>query len=357
MTAAVDVVVIGAGQAGLAAGYYLRRTDLSWIILDAEEGPGAAWRHGWDSLRLFSPAQWSSLPGWPMPPSPGGTPGRDDVIAYFAAYEQRYQLPIQRPVRVSGVHRAGEQFRVETDRGEYLARAVISAAGTWGKPVIPHYPGREHFRGVQLHSAQYRSPGPFRDQVVLVVGGGNSGAQIFAEVSQVAEAFWVTLKEPRFLPDDVDGRVLFQWATERYLARQAGRPAAEPPGGLGDIVMLPPVREARARGVLESVRPFVRFTESGVVWPEGTETRVDAVIWCTGFGYALGHLAPLGVVEPGGRVAVAGTRSVREPRLWLLGYGEWTGEASATIIGVGRYARSTVAEIAVALHEVPASSP
>lgn len=349
MTTTSDVVVIGAGQAGLAAGYYLRRTNLSWAILDTEDGPGAAWRHGWDSLRLFSPAQWSSLPGWPMPPSLDGTPGRDDVIAYFAAYERRYQLPVERPVRVIAVRRAGDRLRVESDRGDYLARAVISATGTWGKPVIPGYPERERFRGVQLHSAQYRSPEPFRDQVVLVVGGGNSGAQIFAEVSQVAETFWVTLKEPRFLPDDVDGRVLFQWATERYLARQAGRPAAEPPGGLGDIVMVPPVREARARGVLESVRPFVRFTETGVVWPEGNETRVDAVIWCTGFGYALDHLAPLGVIEPDGRIAVQGARAVGEPRLWLLSYGEWTGEASATIIGVGRYARSTVAEIAAAL--------
>jgi len=354
MTPAFDVVVIGAGQAGLAAGYYLRRTGLRWTILDAEEGPGAAWRHSWDSLRLFSPAQWSSLPGWPMPQSAEGTPSRDDVIAYFTTYEQRYQLPIRRPVKATAVRRAGEQLRVETSHSEYLARAVISATGTWGKPFIPDYPERERFRGVQLHSAQYRSPEPFRDQVVLIVGGGNSGAQILAEVSQVAETFWVTLNEPRFLPDDVDGRVLFQRATERFFARQEGRSIEEPAGGLGDIVMMPPVRAARARGVLESVRPFVRFTETGVVWPEGTEMRVDTVIWCTGFSFALDHLAPLGIVEADGHIALDGTRSVREPRLWLLGYGEWTGEASATILGVGRYARSTVADVAAALHAEPA---
>ena len=92
-----DIVVIGAGQAGLAVGYYLRRTPYSWIILDAEPGSGAAWRHGWNSLRLFSPAQWSSLPGWPMPPGADGAPSRDEVLAYFAAYEARYALPIQRP--------------------------------------------------------------------------------------------------------------------------------------------------------------------------------------------------------------------------------------------------------------------
>jgi hypothetical protein len=113
--------------------------------------------------------------------------------------------------------------------------------------------------------------------------------------------------------------------------------------------MVEPVREARDRGALASVRPFTSFTETGVVWPDGREEAVDAVIWCTGFRPALGHLDPLGVVEPGGRVLVAGTRAVKEPRLWLVGYGDWTGFASATLIAVGRTARATVREISPAI--------
>lgn len=113
--------------------------------------------------------------------------------------------------------------------------------------------------------------------------------------------------------------------------------------------MVPPVRDARDRGVLQSTRPFERFTTAGVVWPDGTEERMDAVIWCTGFRPALAHLRPLNVVEEDGRVRLDGTRSVREPRLWLVGYGNWTGFASATLIGVGRSARATVAEIESAL--------
>lgn len=104
--------------------------------------------------------------------------------------------------------------------------------------------------------------------------------------------------------------------------------------------MVPPVRDARERGVLKSVRPFDRFTEEGVVWSDGREEKIDAVIWCTGFKPALEHLRPLRVVEPGGRVELEGNRSIREPRLWLVGYGDWTGFASATLIGVGRSARS-----------------
>jgi putative flavoprotein involved in K+ transport len=156
----------------------------------------------------------------------------------------------------------------------------------------------------------------------------------------------VTVEPPQFLPDDVDGRVLFERATARFAALQAGHePGREPAGGLGDIVMVPSVKEARARGVLHSVRPFVAFTPDGVGWPDGRETVVDAVIWCTGFRPSLDHLAPLDILEADGHIAVRGTRAVREPRLWLVGYGEWTGFASATILGVGRTARVTVAEI------------
>ena len=342
---AKDVIVIGGGQAALATAYFLRRTGLSFMLLDAEEGPGGAWRHGWDSLRLFSPATWSSIAGWMMPPVQDGYPKRDHVIDYLTRYEARYQFPIERPVRVTSVERKDDMLRVHTEDGHWDAKAVVSATGTWSNPFIPAYPGIELFQGQQLHSAHYVEAGPFSGQRVLVVGGGNSGAQILAEVSKVADTTWVTPTEPMFLPDDVDGRVLFERATERWKAQQEGRDIGQPVGGLGDVVMVPPVVEARERGVLHAVRPFERFTRDGVVWPNGAETAVDAVIWCTGFKPALEHLASLQLINDQGRVDVEGTRAVHEPKLWLVGYGEWTGSASATLIGVTRTARSTVAEI------------
>jgi len=138
--------------------------------------------------------------------------------------------------------------------------------------------------------------------------------------------------------------VLFERATQRYRFVQEGS-EEEPVRGLGDIVMVPPVREARERGGLKSVKPFGSFTEEGVVWSDGTEEPIDAVIWCTGFRPSLEHLEPLGVIGEDGRVETDGTRSVLERRLWLVGYGDWTGYVSATLIGVGRTARSTVEEI------------
>lgn len=237
---------------------------------------------------------------------------------------------------------------METDAGTWRARAAVSAIGTWARPYVPGVPGREAFRGEQLHSARYRAPDAFAGRRVLVVGGGNSGAQVLAEVSRVGRATWVTLEEPRFLPDEVDGRFLFEQATARYQALREGRDPG-PPRSLGDVVMTTPMREARERGVLHAVRPPARFTADGVVWADGREEAIDAVIWCTGFRPALEHLAPLGVIDDAGRVELRGTRSVRAPRLWLVGYGEWAGFASATLIGVGRSARATAEEIGRAL--------
>ena len=339
------MAVIGGGQAALAIGYYLRRrTDLSFVILDSEEGPGGAWRHGWDSLRGFSPARYSSLPGRLMPGGEDKYPTRDEVVSYLADYEDRFGLPVRRPVRVEGVYREEGRLAVKMGRVRLPVRAVVSATGTWRRPYVPDYPGRGRFRGEQTHSAHYVRPEPYAGKRVLVVGGGNSGAQVLSEVSRLADTSWVTLKEPTFLPSDVDGRVLFERATRRYHSMQQGN-EEEPVGGLGDIVMVPPVKEARDRGALESVRPFRSFTGKGVLWSDGTKELIDAVIWCTGFRPSLGHLEPLGVIREDGRVDTEGTRSLLERRLWLVGYGDWTGYASSTLVGVGRTARSTVEEI------------
>ncbi len=350
----LDVVVIGGGQSALATGFYLRRSGLRYAILDDQYEAGAAWHHTWPSLRLFSPARWSSLPGWMMP---GGSatnyPSRDDAVRYLNEYERKYELPIHRPVRVHSVGRIADQsvLLVGTSAGDIRARAVVSATGSWANPIVPRLPGQDTYNGTLIHSAHYPGVAPFAGRRVVVVGGGNSGAQIFAELSTVADATWATLAEPRFLPDEIDGRYLFEQATVRYRALQAGL-VPDPPRSLGDVVMVPPVLAARERGVLKAVPMFEGFTATGVVWPGGRSEMIDAIIFATGFRPALEHLKSLDLVGSDGRVQIAsgsGTRSASEPNLWLVGYGEWTGFASATLVGVGRSARATVDEVVAAL--------
>jgi len=340
-----DIIVIGGGQAGLACGYYLKKAGFEFTILDDQPSPGGAWQHAWDALTLFSPSEFSSLPGWLMPRSKNYYPSKSEVIEYLAEYEKRYTLPIVRPVKVSSVQKFEDRFILQTDRGEYTSKALISATGTWSKPFIPPYPKQELFKGIQIHSAEYRTPEEFQGRRVLVVGEGNSGAQILAEVSTIASAMWVAQKPPVFLPDDVDGRVLFFQSSTKYHAMMKGESPSQPKYDIGSIVMVPSVKQARERGVLVAHKPFREFYEHGVIWEDGTKEEIDAIIWCTGFKFALDHLDALGIRDADGKIRTEGTRSLDIPGLWLVGYGGWTGYASATLIGVGRTAKKTSEEI------------
>ncbi|MEV0934996.1 ArsO family NAD(P)H-dependent flavin-containing monooxygenase [Streptomyces phaeochromogenes] len=347
-----QVVIVGGGQSGLAAGYHLRRLGVDFVILDAQSTPGGAWQHTWDSLHLFSPAAFSSLPGRLMPLQAGEEyPDAEHVVTYLRDYEKRYELPVERPVRVRGVHREAQLLRVETDAGTWRARAVISATGTWWRPFLPAVPGRGDFGGEQLHTVEYCTPRGFAGRRVIVVGGGNSGAQIAADLAYDTELTWVTQRPPRYLADDIDGRALFDAATARRRALDEGRSDSGGVASLGDIVAVPPVRAARDNGLLKTAPMFTRLIPGGVEWADGTRAEADAVIWCTGFRPTLSHLAPLQLRGVRGHILTTGTRATAEPRLHLLGYGDWTGPASATLIGVGRPARDAAREIAELLSD------
>ncbi len=341
VTDPLPAVVVGGGQAGLAASFYLRRRGIEHVVLDAGDAPGGAWRHTWPSLRLFSPAAYSSLPGWRMPPTDGPqNPDAAHVIGYLAAYEERYHLPVRRPVRVRSVIRQDGTFVLDSDHGTWRARTVVGATGTWSRPFVPAVPGIEEFRGEQLHSSRYAGPAPFAGRRVLVVGGANSGAQVATDLLPVADVTWATLGPPRYLPDEVDGRELFRVASASL------RGEGEGVGSLGDIVAVPPVRRARDAGDLVATRMVARLTARGAVDQDGTERELDAVVWCTGFRPELSWLGGLDVPRRAGRVVTDGGPTVPGvPGLFLLGYGDWTGAASATLIGVGQWARRVAEQV------------
>lgn len=346
-----DVIVIGGGQSALAVAYYLRRTALRYVLLDKEKEAGGSWHHTWDSLTLFSPAQWSSLPGIIMTGGSDKYPSRNETLQYLRDYEHKYRFPVIRPLEVLDVRKENDLFLLSTSQGTYVSKAVISATGSYSHPIFPDIADKALFKGTIIHSADYRRPDAFAGKRVVVAGEGNSGAQILAEVSKVADVLWTTRNAPSFLPEHVDGRYLFDAATALYKARQEGR-NYQPPS-LGHIVQVPLVREAIARNIYHALPAFDYFYEQGIGWNEGRREAVDAVIFCTGFLPALQHLASLHVFQPDGKIPTHETKASNIAGLWLVGYGSWTGFASATLIGVGRTAKKTVDEVQLFLKDQP----
>jgi cation diffusion facilitator CzcD-associated flavoprotein CzcO len=335
----MDVVVIGAGQAGLSAAYFLNRANLDHVVLDADTGPGGAWRHRWPTLRMATVHGIHDLPGMPFAEPDPTKPANEVLPAYFAEFERRNGIEVRRPVRVHAVRDDGGLLRVEADQGVWEANALVNATGTWTRPFWPRYPGQELFRGRQLHSSQYRGPEEFAGQHVVVVGGGTSAVQQLLEIARHATTTWATRREPEFSDEPFTpelGRAVVAKVEERVRQGLPPRSVVSVTG----LSLTPAVREALATGVLDRRPMFERITEDGVVWPDGRHERVDAIVWATGFRAALDHLAPLHLRTPGGGIRLDGTRVVTDPRVHLVGYGP-----SASTVGATRAGRAAAKEI------------
>ena len=351
-----DVVVIGAGQAGLSAAYHLKRRGLEphrgFVVFDAAERPGGAWQHRWPSLTLSTVNRIHELPGMRFSevvddPTATEVQARTAVPEYYAEYERRFELPVYRPVRVDVVCERDGRFRVETDGVGANARGIINATGTWQSPYIPDYPGRDRFGGRQLHTKDYTTADEFAGQHVVVVGGGISAIQLLDEISRVTTTTWVTRRPPQWRDtpfDEAAGRRAVAIVEERVRA-------GLPPGSVVSVTGLPvtPRIEAmRARGVLERQPMFSEITETGVRWDDGREQRADVILWCTGFRSSLDHLAPLMLRDPEtGGITMTGrlaTQVAKDPRIHLVGYGP-----SASTIGANRAGAAAAQELLQAI--------
>ncbi|MFJ1730022.1 FAD-dependent oxidoreductase [Streptomyces sp. NPDC088254] len=356
----VEVVVIGAGQAGLSSAYHLRRTGLvperDFVVLDHSPGPGGAWQFRWPSLTYGKVHGMHALPGMELTDADAALPSSEVISEYFDRYERTFDLRVRRPVDVRAVRSTsvdagavgtldGSASRgrllVETSGGTWSAKALINATGTWARPFWPRYPGQETFQGQQLHTAQYPGPKAFAGLRVVVVGGGASGTQHLLELAPyAADTTWVTRRPPVFREGPFDenaGRAAVALVEERV--RQG-----LPPKSVVSVTGLPlndAIRRGLADGVLDRLPMFDRLTPDGVEWNDGRHVSADVVLWATGFRPAVDHLTPLRLREPGGGIRVDGTRAVTDPRVHLVGYGP-----SASTIGANRAGRSAVREIA-----------
>ncbi len=327
---ALDVLVIGAGQAGLALGRNLQRTGARCLLVDAADRIGDVWRSRWDSLRLFTAAEHDGLPDLPFPAPAGTYPGKDEVAGYLETYVRTFDLPVRLGTRVIRLHRAGGVFVAETTTGPVTARQVVVATGPFSAPRVPELAGGLSPDVVRLHSSAYRRPEDLPEGRVLVVGAGNSGVQIAEELAATGRTVSLAIgTRPRTVPQRPLGRDLFWWLTRTGLVR------ASVDSRLGrrfrdrELVIGTTWRRLSARGVALLPRA-VSATGSTVTLADGARVDVDAVVWATGFGADFGWLDVPGALENGAPVHARGISPV--PGLAFLGL-PWQHTRGSALLG------------------------
>lgn len=346
----VDIVVIGAGQAGLSAAYHLKRQGIEpgkgFVVLDDEFGAGGAWQHRWDSLTLSTVNGINDLPGMQFAKAVDtenkSLQANIAIPDYYEKYEKHFELPIIRPVRVKKVYEKNDRFFIETDDVQFSARGIINATGTWKTPFCPKYPGWDLFKGRQLHTGEYKNAEEFTGKHVIIVGGGISAVQLLGEISKVTKTTWVTRRPPDFRSYEFTedkGREAVALVEERV---RKGLPPQSVVSVTG-LPLTPAIKEMLENGVMDRKPMFKKITETGVRWEDGTEMDADVIFWNTGFRHSLEHLKPLGLQNEEGGIVMSGrlaTQVEKDHRIHLTGYGP-----SASTIGANRAGRAAATEL------------
>ena len=348
--ARASVVIIGAGQAGLAVAYYLKRfqlePDIDFVLLDRGPSTGGAWQFRWDALRLGSAHKVNDLPGMSelgisFENADRTLPAKDIVAGYYRRYEDHFGLQVHRPLVVSAVVNRGVDLVVQHSEGETAAQVLVNATGTWGSPFVPYYPGASAFRGRHVHTNGYVSAEEFRNQNVVVVGGGTSAIGFLLELENVAEnVSWASRRPVDYNTEPVlaiEGGI--SAVREADAAARAGRALPSIVSTTG-VPLTRKIAAGISRGLLKERAMFASIEADGVRWRDGSFTPADAIIWATGFRPELRHLAPLKLREKAGGVTVESGQVWTDPRIFLAGYGPY-----ASTIGANRSGRIIARQI------------
>ena len=346
-----DTVIIGGGQAGLATGYHLAKRGLPFVILDANERIGDAWRKRWDSLRLFTPARYDGLQGWRFPAPALSFPTKDEMADYLEAYAARCELPVRTGVEVDGLSREGDRFIITSGNRRFEANHVVVATGAYQVPKIPGFADELHSNIMQLHSSQYRRPSQLQEGAVLVVGAGNSGTEIAFEVSRT---------HPTYLSGKPSGQIPVRHgpAAARFvlpvirfvghhvltLRTPIGRKAQ--PRFISHCAPLIRVKlkDLAAAGV-EQVPRTVGIEDGRPVFEDERVLEVSSVIWCTGFREEFPWI-DLPIFGEDGRPLHERGVVVGEPSLYFVGMLFQYAATSDVLPGVGRDAEYVAKDIA-----------
>lgn len=371
-TAHAPVVIIGAGQAGLSVAYFLRRLGLDpgndFVLLDRGPGPGGAWQHRWESLRIGTAHRIVDLPGMEelgigFETADREAPAKEIVADYYRRYEEHYGLEVVRPADVEVVENNGAELLTTfvDGHGDELtvgSEIIVNATGTWGAPFVPWYPGRDGFAGRQLHTQDFVSAEAFAGQRVVVVGGGTSAMGFMLELEPFAqELVWVSRRPIDWIDETHDGNLegRVEAVARQDEAARAGLALPSIVSGTG-IPRSRRVQQGIDRGLLVRQPMFRSIEPDGVRWAPGDRDdgveyfAADAILWATGFRPELRHLAPLRLREQAGGVVVAQGTSWRDPRVFFAGYGP-----QASTIGANRAGRFVARQVVASLSRINAA--
>ncbi|HDR7717803.1 NAD(P)/FAD-dependent oxidoreductase [Bacillus albus] len=342
----LDSIVIGGGQAGLASGYHLQKKGFNFLILEASERIAGSWPYYYDSLKLFSPARFSSLPGMQFPGHPDDYPTRNEVIDYLQNYVESFQLPVMLNQRVESVEKEDGIFKIKTAPGEtFQTRTIINATGSFHSPFNPIIKDQEKFKGNIIHSAMYRSPNHYINQRVVVAGRRNSAVQIALELADVSRVSLAVRKPVQLMKQKVWGKDLHFWlkvlGIDTFPFWRFGKTAPSS----GGVIDLGDYKERLARGNPDQRSMFTSFYTDGVVWLDGKKEPIDTVIFATGYQPNLSYFNAIGALDSEGRpMQIAGV-STEVQGVYYVGLEGQRSFSSATLRGVGSDAKFVVRKL------------
>ena len=354
-----ETVIIGGGQAGLSVGYHLKVQGRPFVILEANERIGDSWRKRWDSLSLFTPACYDGLSGWPFPADGWTFPTKDEMADYLEAYTERFELPVRTGVRVEGLSKNAGQFVVSAGGKLFKADNVVVAMADYQRPQVPAFGSGLDSGIVQLHSYDYRNPSQLQDGDVLIVGAGNSGAEISLEVSRT-HSTWLSGRDTGHIPFRIEGaasRLLLAPLALRFVFHRVltvntpvGRRARPKILANGAPLIRVKPADLDAAGV-ERVPRVVGARDGSPLLKDGRVLEVANIIWCTGFHPGFSWIN-LPIFEAGKPVHERGVVA-GEPGLYFVGLDFLYAMSSVMVHGVGRDAEYIARHIS---RRVPAGS-
>lgn len=329
-SAPLDVLVVGAGQAGLSMAWHLARRGVRYLLIDAAPEIGHSWRTRWDSLRLFTSARYDGLPGEDFPCAPDSYPSKDQVADYLAGYAARHGFPILSDTRVTRLVPYDGGLAAHTTQGIVYARRVVVATGAFQVPLLPNIDGS--FSVPAVHSSEYRRPTDLPEGRVLVVGAANSGLQIAEELVRSREVVLALSANPPAVPQQLLGRDLFWWLTRLGLMDKGSDSwLAKRMRARGDLVVGTNRRTLRAAGV--DFRPrLVGASARAASFADGSSIHVDSVVWATGFRPDYSWIDAPAVTDGAGTPRHEGGRSLAVPGLWFLGL-PWQRTRGSALLG------------------------